>query len=907
MPDDTPQSKFTVEAVDWSDVGYQIAHGLVKLLAEVKAGDAVVATLSKKEGAVLALAFDWLVDLAVKLGEGMHALEAPFLPVIAGFVAPIVQGLFGAEVAEGTFARRLAQGGGHAAATAIVEGFLRAIEGDRAGELTPGPEGSARVAAAAVAASLESTFNAIVPEILSDLAPFEIGHFKELTELPEGIIRALGVGRLVRRAVGPLVNVCAATPMQWHVNKKYRPTLLGAGEVVRQALRGKWTRAEADEELARQGYSPKRIDALFNAGQKFFSPGDVRTFYAREEWTGEQAEQHLRDQGYDADAAHDALRLEGLRRFEQLEAAEAAAIVSAYVAGDIDRPTLVAALEASVRPAAERALLTELADVRRAVNVKQLSLGQVEAMVKSGVLAFVDYREAARREGYLEDAVAALELQLRWEMDRVKAIEDHRRELAEARAEEKRARDAAIAARKAAVEADRALTRRGSEADLERAVVRGLIPIARLEEVYAARYDADTVETFVALVEEQRAAYVAEQQKRDEAAKRGARKSLDAGAAEAAFHAGLLTADELRARLQSMGFDAGDADLLARTAAARQADLDAAAAKRAAAEAAAKARSIDLGRFEQLVRRGVRTFAQYAALLEQLGFDEAAVAGMTELLELKVADDDKARQVRAAAAAVHDAHGLTLEQIRRAVILGIRTIDDYGRYLVENRFTTDAQLVLLDELRADVAEADAARRRRDTAPQGVQAPGLPLSAVRKAAQLGIIPPADYVARLEAAGWSDDDIAIDLDLLVHEIADAQATRARTAAAAPASSAAGLTLADLERAVKAGEATIADYVAGAITAGYTSADAEAKAAILERERSTYAAARTRRNDLGLELAGQGLDLPALERQVQAGDLEVVEYVAQLEAWGSDEAEAELLGALLVFTLASKAKGG
>jgi hypothetical protein len=127
------------------------------------------------------------------------------------------------------------------------------------------------------------------------------------------------------------------------------------------------------------------------------------------------------------------------------------------------------------------------------------------------------------------------------------------------------------------------------------------------------------------------------------------------------------------------------------TAVARQADLDRARAKRREADEAAAHRSIDLGRFEQLVRHGVRTLAQYDALLASLGFDEAARAGMRELLSLKVADDATARRLRAEAATKPAAPGLTLEQVRRAVLLGVQTVDQFESYLLARRYTVDAQ------------------------------------------------------------------------------------------------------------------------------------------------------------------------------------------------------------------------
>jgi hypothetical protein len=172
--------------------------------------------------------------------------------------------------------------------------------------------------------------------------------------------------------------------------------------------------------------------------------------------------------------------------------------------------------------------------------------------------------------------------------------------------------------------------------------------------------------------------------------------------------------------------------------------------------------------------------------------------------------------------------------------------------------------------------------------------------VRRAAQLGFIPVDAYRARLEDAGYSDDDIDIDLELLLAEIADVQAKRATAPPPASSASARGLSLADLERAVKAGVANVDEYIARAVTLGYSSGDAALLGDVLERERSTLAAARKRRDELAFTLAADGHDLKALEAQVKAGELEVGDYTAALASWGSDAAEADLLAALLVFTL-------
>lgn len=868
-----------------------------------------VANLQKASKWAVSAAHEILVDVlsfllmgAAKFGALVVGIlaraEDKASPEFGELAAAAVSDLFGVSNPGGAAMTRGNRGGRTGVSNDVGDMLFRAFAGNASaasgGELTPTDAPAKAFLSTMSQLALEGWLEGWIAEACS------LGQLETFGDLDDTISHVLGLGRASAAVHGPLVRDLIVTPLEWKLNRDHRPTLLTAAAAVQQILRGSHDAEVWREDLRRQGYSDKRIAALLNQGRKFFSPADVRTFYARGEWTGEQAEQHLRDQGYDADAAHDALRLEGLKRFDQLETQEANSIISAYAARDIDRSTFLSMLNAAVQPEAERALLTELGDVRRAANVTHLSISQVETMVKSGVLNVRDYRLAAERAGYPDDEVTALELQLRYELDRDKAIAEHRAALEAERAAERQARADAAAKRKADIDAERALQRRGSEADLERAVVRGLIPIARLEEVYRAHYDDDAVNFLVDLVESDRAAYVTQQQARDDAAKRAARRNVDVGAVESAYHAGVISIDELRARFAALGFDDADTELLASTAAARQADLDAAAEKRRQAEAAAEKRSIDLPRFEQLVRRGRRTFAQYDELLASLGFDEASRAAMRELLELKVADDEKARQARADAERELAPRGLSLEQIRRAVLLGIRTEDDFSRFLVENRFTADAQIVLLEELRADVAEADAARRRRESADPGPQAPGIPLSTVRRAAQLGLIPVPTYVERLQAIGWSDDDIAIEVDLLVQEIADVQAKRATADAPAPANPDRALSLADLARAVKAGGATVDEYKAQAITLGYSSADAELLGDVLERERSTLAAARARHDEIAFTLAAAGADLAALEAQVKSGDLEVADYVAQLETWGSDEAEAELLGALLTFTL-------
>jgi hypothetical protein len=219
---------------------------------------------------------------------------------------------------------------------------------------------------------------------------------------------------------------------------------------------------------------------------------------------------------------------------------------------------------------------------------------------------------------------------------------------------------------------------------------------------------------------------------------------------------------------------------------------------------------------------------------------------MRELLRLQIADDEAARLAREDAERQAQTRGLSVEQFRRAVVLGQQSPAAYGTFLQQLGFTIDVQRLLLAEVAADIDEADAARRRRDQAERVLEASRLPLSTVHRAARLGILSPATYEARLRLEGYTDDDIAVELDLLVLEIADVQLQRASGAAIDPAlandelllrqeaerrraqlldeTAGRDLSLVQLEVALKSGARSVEDFYAGVVDLGYGADDAE-----------------------------------------------------------------------------------
>lgn len=97
-------------------------------------------------------------------------------------------------------------------------------------------------------------------DILAEYIPHGLGRiFKDFAE---DFAKNLGIGRMGRLVWKPLVTTTVSTPMQWALNKEYRPTQLSAIQARRALLQNLFTVAEYEEEVARHGYSDERRSAL---------------------------------------------------------------------------------------------------------------------------------------------------------------------------------------------------------------------------------------------------------------------------------------------------------------------------------------------------------------------------------------------------------------------------------------------------------------------------------------------------------------------------------------------------------------------------------------------------------------------------------------------------------------------
>jgi hypothetical protein len=789
------------------------------------------------------------------LGAFLAGIEKHIEKVAGPALGGVAGHLIGRDVSISELRRAAAAGGDNPLGATIAKLATDALS-PRDGDLQPGSDNAQRLLATLAQLVFNGWFETVAFELVTTMVP-GADSFESVAELPHNLIDALGLGRLARTALRPLAQIGVATPLEWELHKRHRPTLLPAAGVIRQFMRGAWAWADVAEELQRHGYSDARIAALLNEQRKFESVGDVSLLLLTGGWQNDQALQYLRDQGYDEDAAVLALRVEGQRRFRSLETAEADALVAAYADRRIDGATFAGALAAHVPVESERNLVAELADLRLATNVRHLSPAEARECVLAGILAVTDYETALRQAGYDAFAVDALELLLRQQLDAKRTADEHRQQLAADRAAAAAAKVKAAAEKKAEIDAARVLKQRGSIAALEQAYIRGLIPIERLAEVLTPDFDADTVKIYLADVEDRRHAYIAQQQHAADAAKRAANRGLTVGELQQALAEGVLTVDEIRPQLVARGLSEADVSVLLHTMQDAAAAKQHAAALRAKAQQNAQTKTLSLSQAEALVKGGHWTMAQFDVFLRTLGYNAADVAALHGLLADTVAKQRAAAAIVAGATAAGGAAGLTLAQVRRGVVLGAVTIEDFQQYLVSQRYSAAAIAILVADAQDAANTARAAQARRDAATPASDGRGVSLSTLTRAAQLGIVSTADYATALQGLGYSDADIALELDLLAAEIASAK-TPAPAAGSAEAALASGTT-------------------------------------------TPAAGAQLKHVQVDGELAARGLSLATVEKSVKAGDTTIESYTNWLEANGYGHGDAEILTALLAAQLA------
>ena len=138
-------------------------------------------------------------------------------------------------------------------------------------------------------------------------------HLDELRELGEEVAQNIGLGRLVRRALQPLIQILVANPMTWAINTQYLPTQFSIGELINPYAQTSVDQTHLFAAMNLLGYSNDKIQAIIEMHQKRLNPGDVKLLLDYGSWDQPTSEAYITKLNWPAELTPTVLLLEELK------------------------------------------------------------------------------------------------------------------------------------------------------------------------------------------------------------------------------------------------------------------------------------------------------------------------------------------------------------------------------------------------------------------------------------------------------------------------------------------------------------------------------------------------------------------------------------------------------------------
>ena len=253
----------------------------------------------------------------------------------------------------------------------------------------------------------------------AEFIPPEFNVFTGLREYGELLARNLGLGRLARQALRPLMQVMVADPLLWKLNSIYRPKLLSASQAIKAYKRGALPREELNRILSYEGYSDSAIELLIADTAKVWHARELLELVRLGKIDDVEAIDRLTNEGLDDDTAAqlwDAYNGESAQGLVRLYITELlrevrngylGSVVGGKYTVDVD--TLLAPLPLTKLELDRwKHIFGQFVEVPR----KHLSESELERAFLGGILDMTTVQDFWIRIGYSPDTVQVLTLLL---------------------------------------------------------------------------------------------------------------------------------------------------------------------------------------------------------------------------------------------------------------------------------------------------------------------------------------------------------------------------------------------------------------------------------------------------------------------------------------------------------------
>lgn len=252
--------------------------------------------------------------------------------------------------------------------------------------------------------------NAVSSSLIGIFAELQsLGHFKEFGKVGEDAANNLGLARLHRQALGPLIRNAVAEPYDQLLKKRYRPDRLSDAQYVRAFHRGGISESELNDQLATKGYTDRDIRQIVLELTARLTDTDLARLVRWGVIDFNLAVASLNAAGIPKDTAEKQLRSTLLTRADSTMGQYLNKIENAYIEGFIDEFEFQKLFARLPLGEDERQWELNLVGIQKDIPRKKLTLAQVKDAYLNALvtLDYVDvYLEA---EGYSDDDALIIE------------------------------------------------------------------------------------------------------------------------------------------------------------------------------------------------------------------------------------------------------------------------------------------------------------------------------------------------------------------------------------------------------------------------------------------------------------------------------------------------------------------
>jgi hypothetical protein len=284
--------------------------------------------------------------------------------------------------------------------------LISEFQGD--GDVTPeaGMRAAHRMSGFLINFGVATAVVSVVGDILS------LGKFEQFRELGVEVARNLGLGRLNRQAMKPLIDIMIAQPYKWWFNSRFHPTQFKIGEVINPYTQTQMPVEDVFAAADLEGYSHDKIEKLIRLHAKRPTLADVELFHRYQISTAQTTQAELTQLGYLEDTQEFVLAAADLQRADSALRALVDAAETSTVDGHITLDEFSALLDTLPLGDQEKKYRKLALTYRAKSPHKALTFAQLTKAFEDGMIDDAELRDRLARQGYSDGDVDILEVQV---------------------------------------------------------------------------------------------------------------------------------------------------------------------------------------------------------------------------------------------------------------------------------------------------------------------------------------------------------------------------------------------------------------------------------------------------------------------------------------------------------------